>query len=132
MTTTDLEKDLVPMSFDFGDNRAESGERNSDDLIHYQGELGDFWFDPMEFKVCQTSTVPTEVEYLAREEKHDYLRYVGKGSQVGLPKGCISTRHMFRGSALPEGFKLGEHTEEVDAGKGFLVNCHVETPSKQN
>ena len=70
-------------------------------LIHYQGELGDFWYDPMEFKVCQTSTVPTEVEFLAREEKHDYLCYVGKGSQVGLPKGCISTRHMFRGSALP-------------------------------
>lgn len=124
MTTTDLEKGLVPMSFDFGDNRAESGERNSDDLIHYQGELGDFWYDPKEFKVRQTATVPSEREGYSRNEEHDFLCYVGKGNSVSLPKGCINMRHMFHGCELPEGFKLVDFdTSNVISMEAMFCDC---------
>ena len=124
MANIDLGEGLMPMVLGFGDNRAESGERNSDGLIHYQGELGDFWYDPMEFEICQTTTVPSEIEGLERNEEHDYLCYVGKGNSVSLPKGCISTRHMFRGCELPEDFKLVDFdTSNVISMEAMFCNC---------
>ena len=50
-------------------------------LIHYQGELGDFWYDPNEFKL----------EHFGRE----CLHYIGIRKEVRLPQGCVSTRYMF-------------------------------------
>ena len=113
MTTTDLEKDLVPMSFDFGDNRAKSGERNSDDLIHYQGELGDFWYDPNEFEIEHT--------------KNDTLHYKGNDLSVSLPEGYINTRGVFEGCELPEGFTLGDKfdTSKVTSMEGVFSNCKL-------
>ena len=52
------------------------------DLVHYQGELGDFWYNPEEFTV----------DIFRRGES---LHYCGKGKAVELPKGCINTRGMF-------------------------------------
>ena len=124
MVNIDLGEGLMPMVLGFGDNRAESEERNNDGLIHYQGELGDFWYDPMEFKVCQTTTVPSEIEGHERNEEHDYLCYVGKGNSVSLPKGCISTRHMFRGCELPEDFKLVDFdTSNVISMEAMFCDC---------
>lgn len=64
-----------------------------DGLLHYQGELGDFWYDPREFEL---------IEIFDKE----CLHYAGESALVHFPKGCISTRCMFYRSELPEGFKL--------------------------
>lgn len=106
MATTDLEKDLAPMSLGLDSYGAESEERNKDNLIHYQGELGDFWYDPNEFEVRKTSTAPPEGDDYRFLEEFYYLCYVGKGNSVSLPKGCINTRLMFFRHKLPKGFKL--------------------------
>lgn len=65
------------------------------DLVHYQGELGDFWYNPEEFTV----------DIFRRGES---LHYCGKGKAVELPKGCINTRGMFECCELPAGFTLGD------------------------
>lgn len=67
-----------------------------DGLIHYQGELGDFWYNPNEFEVLIHEIMEFE-----------YLHYVGNSGAVDLPKGCINTRFMFRECILPDGTTLG-------------------------
>ena len=112
MANIDLGEGLMPMVLGFGDNRAESGERNSDGLIHYQGELGDFWYDPMEFEIEHT--------------KSDKLHYTGNGNSVSLPKGCINTRGMFGGCELPEGFQLiGFNTSDVIDMSDMFSHCKL-------
>ncbi|HBW55294.1 MAG TPA: hypothetical protein DEF65_10990 [Lachnospiraceae bacterium] len=116
MVNIDLGEGLMPMVLGFGDNRAESEERNNDGLIHYQGELGDFWYDPKEFKVTTHESAALK-----------YLHYVGNSDAVDLPKGCISTRYMFRGCILPEGFTIGNDfdTSEVVDMQGMFQDCEM-------
>lgn len=83
-----------------------------DNLIHYQGELGDFWYDPREFKL----------EHFGRE----CLHYIGTRKEVRLPQGCVSTRFMFFRSELPEGFKLIDFdTSEVVDMSYMFCSCKI-------
>lgn len=83
-------------------------------LIHYQGELGDFWYNPKEFEVCRYYD----------GSSHDYLHYIGKGDSVSLPKGCISTRRMFWKCELPEGFQLVDFdTSSVTVMVEMFAHC---------
>lgn len=50
-------------------------------LIHYEGELGVFDYNPEEFEINRYFT--------------SYLHYCGTGNSVNLPKGCTNTRYMF-------------------------------------
>ena len=70
----------------FGKNN----EKCADELVHYQGELGDFWYDPNEFSIGQIGS--------------NMLHYEGNGNSVSLSKGCINTRHMFEGVCYQKGF----------------------------
>lgn len=70
---------------------------NDNNLVHYEGELGIFDYDPEEFKVEKFN------------DGTECLHYCGKGNSVDLPDGCIDTRYMFCRRRLPEGFSLGEH-----------------------
>lgn len=82
-----------------------------DGLLHYQGELGDFWYDPREFEL---------IEIFDKE----CLHYAGESALVHFPKGCISTRYMFYRSELPEGFKLVDFdTSEVVDMQGMFLDC---------
>lgn len=91
-------------------------------IKHYIGPLGDFDFDDEEFEVgilednetCGTS--PYDVAY---------LHYVGKGTSVSLPKGCINTRFMFQYCMLPAGFRLSDDfdTSEVENMGFMFYNC---------
>lgn len=87
-----------------------------DGLIHYQGELGDFWYDPKEFEVLTHEVMDFE-----------YLHYVGNNKTVNLPRGCISTRYMFRGCTFPEGFIIGNDfdTSEVVDMQGMFQDCEM-------
>ena len=113
MANIDLGEGLMPMVLGFGDNRAESGQRNSEGLIHYQGELGDFWYDPNEFEIEHT--------------KNDTLHYKGNDLSVSLPEGYIDTRGVFEGCELPEGFTLGDKfdTSKVTSMEGVFSNCKL-------
>ena len=65
-------------------------------LVHYEGILGVFDYDPEEFEV-------RKIWY------HEYLHYHGNGKSVDLPEGCTDTSYMFSECKLPEGFSLGEN-----------------------
>ena len=83
-------------------------------LIHYEGELGIFDYDPEEF----------EVRYFFGEM---YLHYCGMGKSVNLPKGCTSTRLMFNECILPAGFSLGPNfdTSEVTNMVYMFKDCEL-------
>lgn len=83
-------------------------------LIHYEGELGIFDYDPEEF----------EVRYFFGEM---YLHYCGMGKFVNLPKGCVSTRLMFNECILPAGFSLGPNfdTSEVTNMVYMFKDCEL-------
>ena len=53
-------------------------EEKKRNLIHYEGELGVFDYDPIEFR-------------LEKLDDCDYLHYHGNGKSVDLPDGCINT-----------------------------------------
>ena len=88
----------------FGDNN----------LVHYEGILGVFDYDPEEFEV-------RKIWY------HEYLHYHGNGKSVDLPEGCTDTSYMFSECKLPEGFSLGEHfdTSKVVDMYGMFKNCKL-------
>ena len=86
---------------------------NDNNLVHYEGELGIFDYDPEEFKVEKFN------------DGTECLHYCGKGNSVDLPDGCIDTRYMFCRRRLPEGFSLGEHfdTSKVTDMYGMFSQC---------
>ena len=90
------------------------GEKKSN-LVHYEGELGIFDYDPKEFKVEKFN------------DGTECLHYCGKGNSVDLPDGCIDTRYMFCRRRLPEGFSLGEHfdTSKVTDMYGMFSYCKL-------
>lgn len=100
----------------FGDNN----------LVHYEGILGVFDYDPEEFEV-------RKIWY------HEYLHYHGNGKSVDLPEGCTDTSYMFSECKLPEGFSLGEHFDTSNVTymehmfsccklpKGFSLGDHFDT-----
>ena len=114
MVNIDLGEGLMPMVLGFGDNRAELKKRNSDGLVHYQGELGDFWYDSKEFEIVNAVY-------------GQYLHYVGFGKVVNLPEGCVNTRYMFYQCNLPAGFTLGEkfNTSNVTCMQGMFQRCEM-------
>ena len=96
----------------FGNNVSEKKH-----LIHYNGELGVFDYDPDEF----------EIIYNGNNE--DCLHYCGTGLSVDLPKGCVNVQRMFAGCKLPKGFHLGEHfnTSEVTDMSHMFEDCEIPT-----
>ena len=94
----------------FGSKETEK-KRN---LIHYEGELGVFDYDPKEFEIKNYIGIP-------------YLQYCGKGKSVNLPNGCTNTRYMFCECDLKEGFSLGSNfdTSNVTSMKGMFKNCKL-------
>ena len=84
-----------------------------DNLIHYQGELGDFWYDPNEFEIEHT--------------KNDTLHYKGNDLSVSLSEGYIDTRGVFEGCELPEGFTLGDKfsTSNVTNMRAMFYKCNL-------
>lgn len=93
----------------FGKNN----EKCDDGLVHYQGELGDFWYDPKEFEIEHT--------------KSDTLHYKGNDLSVSLPEGCSNTRGVFDRCELSEGFSLGDKfdTSKVTSMEGVFSNCKL-------
>ena len=85
---------------------------NRSDLVHYEGELGDFLYDPKEFEIKNYIGMP-------------YLQYCGKGKSVNLPDGCANTRYMFKDCKLSEGFSLGEYfdTSNVIRMDAMFEDC---------
>ena len=83
-------------------------------LVHYEGILGVFDYDPEEFEVKQ-------IGYC------EYLHYHGNGKSVNLPDGCIKTRYMFSECKLPEGFSLGESfdTSKVTDMRNMFSCCKL-------
>lgn len=88
--------------------------KKKSNLIHYEGELGVFDYDPREFDILG-------------EPPFDNLHYCGNGKSVDLPDGCIKTNYMFLGCKLPEGFSLGEHfdTSNVTEMYNMFSNCEL-------
>lgn len=82
-----------------------------DGLMHYEGELGVFDYNPEEFEINRYFT--------------SYLHYCGTGNSVNLPKGCKNTRYMFYECELPAGFHLGEDfdTSEVTDMSFMFYGC---------
>ena len=96
------------------DNKIVSVESSKKRLVHYEGELGIFDYDPEEFVIQNSIGMP-------------YLQYCGKGISVNLPDGCTNTRYMFYGCDLKEGFSLGNNfdTSNVTSMKGMFRNCKL-------
>lgn len=89
-------------------------EEKKRNLVHYEGELGVFDYDPREFDILG-------------EPPFDNLHYCGNGKSVDLPDGCIKTNYMFLGCKLPNGFSLGEHfdTSNVTEMYNMFSNCEL-------
>ena len=87
---------------------------NDENLVHYEGVLGIFDYDPEEFEV-------KKIGYC------EYLHYHGNGKSVNLPDGCIKTRYMFSECKLPEGFSLGESfdTSKVTDMRNMFSCCKL-------
>lgn len=100
----------------FIDTQQSQEKDRKEGLIHYRGELGDFWYDPKEFEVC----------YYYDNPSYNYLHYVGNSNSVSLPKGCINTQYMFWKCRLPEGFQLVDFdTSEVVDMHGMFRECEM-------
>lgn len=89
-------------------------EEKKRNLVHYEGELGVFDYDPREFRI-------------ERLDDFDYLHYHGSGKSIDLPDGCINTRYMFSYCGLPKGFTLGEHfnTSKVTCMESMFLRCNL-------
>lgn len=107
----------------FENTGTENVEEKKDNLIHYQGEIGDFWYDPKEFEVHHNY----DGELFCALGESDYLHYVGHGLSVSLPEGCINTRGMFYKCKLPEGFTLGDKfdTSKVVNMENMFYQCKL-------
>ena len=77
-------------------------------LKHYKGELGEFDYDDKEFEVSEGEYHAVSKEGEDYYVKYKCLKYIGKGLSVNLPRGCTSTKGMFKDCELPEGFSLGD------------------------
>lgn len=91
-------------------------EEKKRNLIHYEGELGVFDYDPREFKIEKQDVY-----------NYDRLHYCGSGKLAELPYGCTNVRHMFEDCILPEGFSLGEsfHTSKVTSMGYMFAGCRL-------
>ena len=89
------------------------GEEKSN-LVHYEGKLGVFNYDPMEFEIKAS-------------DEFEYLHYHGNGKSVDLPDGCINTSYIFSDCILSEGFSFGDHfdTSNVTIMDKMFRNCIV-------
>lgn len=87
---------------------------NDENLVHYEGVLGIFDYDPEEFEV-------KKIGYC------EYLHYHGNGKSVNLPDGCIKTRYMFSECKSPVGFSLGLDfdTSRVTDMEHMFYNCKM-------
>ena len=85
-------------------------------LQHYEGRLGEFDYDDGEFKVF--SSCPCN-------NFTPCIRYIGEGTTVNLPKGCVDISYMFYERKLPKGFTLGKgfNISNVLSMKGLFSNC---------
>ena len=101
----------VPTPEEIGIPLKEILRETQDGLMHYEGELGVFDYNPEEF----------EVIYI---DGGDALHYIGYHA-VRLPEGCINTRYMFAQDYLPEGF-LGWwfDTSSVVNMEHMFDSCH--------
>lgn len=83
----------IPIPEEIGASSKGILRETQDGLMHYEGELGVFDYNPEEFEINR---------YYA-----SCLHYCGTGNSVNLPKGCKNTRYMFYECELPAGFHLG-------------------------
>lgn len=83
-------------------------------LIHYEGELGVFDYDPEEFEIIKL-------------HEKECLHYCGNGKSINLPEGCTNTRYMFYERSLPEGFSLGNKfdTSNVRSMSSMFMQCKM-------
>lgn len=88
----DFDNELVHL--DFGDS----------DSVPYQGELGNFLYNPEEFEIIDDPL------------KGEHLHYCGKGESVNLPEGCKNTRYTFSRCKLPDRFTLGDNFNTSNVG----------------
>ena len=88
---------------------------DDNNLVHYEGVLGVFDYDPREFEV------------VVRVDASEYLRYCGNGKSVNLPDGCINTRYMFVCCRFPDGFSFGKNfdTSKVTNMEGMFKECKL-------
>lgn len=101
--------------FDDSNNELAHLDFGDSDSVHYQGELGNFWYNPKEFEIIDDPW------------KGEHLHYCGKGESVNLPEGCKNTRYMFCGCKLPKGFTLGNKfdTSNVKCMLDMFCECRL-------
>lgn len=85
-------------------------------LVHYQGELGYFWYNSEEFEIIDGPDIG------------EYLHYCGKGKSVNLPKGCTNTKYMFCECILPAGFTLGDKFDTSNVTNMGWMFHHCKLP----
>lgn len=90
-------------------------------IKHYDGVLGTFDYDDEMFEVVED---PGGTKYCSTPE---YLHYIGDGSRIELPDGCINTSRMFEGYKMLADFSLGEKfdTSSVTDMKGMFNYCRL-------
>ena len=71
-------------------------------IRHYDGVLGTFDYDDEMFEVVYHEGLNPACDSV------EYLHYIGDGSKIELPDGCVNTNRMFYNCWLPEGFNLGD------------------------
>lgn len=82
-------------------------------LQHYKGQLGEFDYNTDDYD-------------LINDFGDDCLHYKGETLKLNLPKGITSTRGMFEGCRLPEGFTFGDfNTENVTDMTNMFRLCQM-------
>lgn len=101
---------------------SDSFEQNrSDNKMHYKGELGEFDYDPEQFRIQKMNVAQTDD---FEGGSYEVLRYIGKetnGSKITIPEGIKDISEMFRGSNVVSMPKIPAGVEYANAA---FMNCN--------
>lgn len=123
-TTNKQELALVPDAWQDGWHEQFSGRRQMDEdgMVHYQGVLGKFAYDPSEFQL-QVVRVDAD-EFGNPPTSFPILKYIGKevdGANIHVPEGLVDGSFMFEGNHdLTSQPKL---PSSLESGFGMFKDC---------
>lgn len=110
----DVKRMPVPASDSFEQNM-------SDNKMHYKGELGEFDYDPEQFRIQKMNAAQTDD---FEGGSYEVLHYIGKetnGSKITIPEGIKDISEMFRGTNVVSMPKIPAGVEYANAA---FMDCN--------
>lgn len=123
-TNVDINSGLNDFDIDYAEKMNQKGIRHlevkdENGLCHYQGDLGDFVYDPKLFQVQKIKIPDNESKYSSVE----ILRYIGTetdGSKIEIPSGLENAQFMFMNTDIKSTPELPSSIKRTD---GMFLGC---------